>query len=113
MTYVHTANEDALTGRAAELFAKYRAELGYVPNYLQLFASRPDVYDAWRRLLGSIRGELEPRRYLLATLAAAQDVAVDLLRGRERRHAAGRDCRRAADSKSRVRRIASDRATPT
>ena len=72
MTYVHTVNEDALTGRAAELFAKYRAELGYVPNYLQLFASRPGVYDAWRRLLGTIRDELEPRRYLLATVAAAQ-----------------------------------------
>ena len=72
MTYVDTVADDAVAGRAAELFAKYRAELGYVPNYLHLFASRPGVYDGWRNLLGTIKEELEPRRYLLATLAAAQ-----------------------------------------
>jgi uncharacterized peroxidase-related enzyme len=106
MTYVHTANEDALTGRAAELFAKYRAELGYVPNYLQLFAWRPDVYDAWRRLLGSIRAELEPRRYLLATLAAAQT-----LRSTYCAVENGAMLREDCQDPEAVRRIASDRAS--
>jgi uncharacterized peroxidase-related enzyme len=74
MTYVETVAEDAVTGRAAELFAAYRDERGYVPNFLRLFAARPAVFDAWRQLLGAIRRELDDRRYLLATLAAAQEL---------------------------------------
>jgi uncharacterized peroxidase-related enzyme len=105
MTYVHTVDHDAVTGRAAELFTKYRAALGYVPNYLHLFASRPNVYDAWRRLLGSIREELEPRRYLLATLAAAQ-----VLRSTYCTVENGAMLRDDCQDPEAVRRIASDRA---
>lgn len=36
------------------------------------FAERPDVYDAWRELLGAVKANMDPRRYELATLAAAR-----------------------------------------
>jgi alkylhydroperoxidase family enzyme len=58
-----------------EEFAAYdRAALGYVPNYNRLFARRPAVYEAWRKLNGAIRSEMDLRRYELATVAAAQEL---------------------------------------
>jgi uncharacterized peroxidase-related enzyme len=41
------------------------------PNYARAFAQRPAVYAAWQQLNGAIKAEMEPRRYELATLAAA------------------------------------------
>jgi len=40
-------------------------------NYRRAFDARPDVYDAWAQLNGSIKEGMDPRRYELATLAAA------------------------------------------
>jgi alkylhydroperoxidase family enzyme len=40
-------------------------------NYEQAFAQRPEVYAAWARLNGAIKAGMDPRRYELATLAAA------------------------------------------
>ncbi|MDX6476084.1 MAG: hypothetical protein QOH95_1595 [Gaiellaceae bacterium] len=58
-----------------EEFAAYdRKQLGYTPNYNRLFARRPEVYTAWRHLNGAIRREMDPRRYELATLAAADEL---------------------------------------
>jgi alkylhydroperoxidase family enzyme len=44
------------------------------PNYERGFALRPGVYLAWRGLIESITANMDPRRYELATLAAAQQV---------------------------------------
>jgi alkylhydroperoxidase family enzyme len=41
-------------------------------NYERAFEERPEVYTAWRGLLGAIRENMELRRYELATFAAAQ-----------------------------------------
>lgn len=41
-------------------------------NYERAFAERPDVYAAWGELLGAIKANMDPRRYELATLAAAR-----------------------------------------
>jgi alkylhydroperoxidase family enzyme len=41
-------------------------------NFETAFTERPDVYAAWRQLLMSIRANMDPRRYELATFAAAQ-----------------------------------------
>lgn len=44
-----------------------------MPTNMELaFAERPDVYDAWRELLGAVKANMDPRRYELATLAAAR-----------------------------------------
>jgi alkylhydroperoxidase family enzyme len=42
------------------------------PNMELAFEERPDVYAAWRQLITAIRGHIDPRRYELVTLAAAQ-----------------------------------------
>ena len=41
-------------------------------NYERAFDDRPDVYAAWCRLLAAVRDRMDPRRYELATFAAAQ-----------------------------------------
>jgi uncharacterized peroxidase-related enzyme len=41
------------------------------PNHEQAFAARPEVYAAWQQLNGAIKAGMDPRRYELATLAAA------------------------------------------
>ncbi|MGE5275282.1 MAG: carboxymuconolactone decarboxylase family protein [Verrucomicrobiota bacterium] len=41
-------------------------------NYERAFDERPDVYAAWGALLGAIKANMDPRRYELATLAAAR-----------------------------------------
>jgi uncharacterized peroxidase-related enzyme len=40
-------------------------------NYERAFSHRPGVYAAWQQLNGAIKAEMDPRRYELATLAAA------------------------------------------
>jgi uncharacterized peroxidase-related enzyme len=42
------------------------------PNYARVFSYRPAVYAAWQGLNGSIKATMDPRRYELATLAAAR-----------------------------------------
>jgi uncharacterized peroxidase-related enzyme len=41
------------------------------PNHETAFAPRPAVYAAWQQLNGAIKAGMDPRRYELATLAAA------------------------------------------
>jgi uncharacterized peroxidase-related enzyme len=41
-------------------------------NYERAFTERPDVYRAWLELVQAIKANMEPRRYELATLAAAR-----------------------------------------
>ena len=40
-------------------------------NYERAFEARPAVYAAWSQLNGAIKAGMDPRRYELATLAAA------------------------------------------
>ena len=42
------------------------------PNYVAAFSQRADVYDTWQQLLDTIKTGMDPRRYELATLAAAR-----------------------------------------
>lgn len=41
-------------------------------NYEKAFEARPDVYAAWGRLISTVRGGMDLRRYELVTLAAAR-----------------------------------------
>jgi uncharacterized peroxidase-related enzyme len=67
MTFIETVPEPRLDDPARET-------QGYVPNYVSVFSRRPDVYEAWRALLGAIRASMDDRRYELATMAAAKQV---------------------------------------
>jgi uncharacterized peroxidase-related enzyme len=72
MAFVSTVSEDQATGTVQEMYEGDRATRGYVPNYAKVFSHRPQVMGAWGNLLGSIRSNLELRRYELVTLAASR-----------------------------------------
>lgn len=72
MPYVRTVPVDEAEGLVRELYDRELAEDGSVANMTQLFSLRPDVYAAWGALRDSIRGNMDLRRYELATLAAAR-----------------------------------------
>jgi uncharacterized peroxidase-related enzyme len=57
MTFIETVPTDGSAG---------------VPNYERAFSKRPEVYAAWQQLNAAVRGNMELRRYELATVAAAR-----------------------------------------
>jgi alkylhydroperoxidase family enzyme len=62
------------TGEVRGMYEKTQAAHGFVPNYAKVFSHRPQVLAAWSGLLGSIRANLDTRRYELITLAAARAI---------------------------------------
>jgi uncharacterized peroxidase-related enzyme len=72
MAFIETVSDGEAQGAAAELLERTREEKGDVPNFIRMFAHRPDVYAAWERLLKAIRDRMDRRRYELATIAAAR-----------------------------------------
>lgn len=71
MPFIELVTDEAAEGDAAAMLDAIRAA-GDVPNHARLFARRPRVHRAWRELLGAITEDMDPRRYELATLAAAR-----------------------------------------
>jgi uncharacterized peroxidase-related enzyme len=74
MAFVQGVADDAATGVLAEMFAADRQSWGYLPNLASTFGLRPEVYQAWRQLIGAVQANMDPRRYELATVAAAVEL---------------------------------------
>lgn len=72
MTYVETISQADATGPVAAQYAADRSPAGTVPNYSAAFSLRPEIYAAWRQLNGAIKTTMDPRRYELASVAAAR-----------------------------------------
>ena len=72
MAFVHTVPVDRASGDVHAMYSRIEAAVGYVPNYAKLFSHRPQVMATWAAFLASIRGNMDPRRYELVTLAAAR-----------------------------------------
>ena len=72
MTFIETVPPADATGSVAELYESDRATFGHLPNFTTAFSLRPKVYEAWRRLNGAIKADMDSRRYELATVAAAR-----------------------------------------
>ncbi len=71
MSWIADADESA-SPEVAAAFERDRLTLGYVANYTKLLARRPAVLEAWRGLNAAVKTSMDPRRYELATLAAAR-----------------------------------------
>lgn len=72
MSFLETIAESAAREKVAEQYEEEKSSKGYVPNYVQTFSLRPEVFDAWGSLITTIRRNMDLRRYELVTLAAAQ-----------------------------------------
>lgn len=60
--------------KIAEMYRNAESTHGYLPNMYRAFGHRPEVMESWSALLSSLRGNIEPRRYELVTLAAAREL---------------------------------------
>jgi uncharacterized peroxidase-related enzyme len=65
MTYITTPAE-------SPLYEASQAAGEHVPNFVKVFALRPEAYDAWRQLVTAATSGMDERRYELVTLAAAR-----------------------------------------
>ncbi len=73
MSFISTPTADI--GKAtATMYASAETSYGYLPNMFRIFGHRPEVMERWGELLSSIRGQMNPRRYELVTLAAAREL---------------------------------------
>ena len=71
MAYLADVAPGSASREVREIYDEDVARLGYLPNYTRLFSLRPDVYRAWRGLIGAVTANMDLRRYELATIAAA------------------------------------------
>lgn len=71
MSFIEVVPDDEAVDDVAAMYASGRAHLGYLSNYTRAFSHRPALMDAWRNLNRTIWSSMDPRRYELATLAAA------------------------------------------
>lgn len=67
-----TPPEPKTSRKTAEMYRNAEETYGYLPNMYRAFGHRPEVMESWSALLVSLRGNIEPRRYELVTLAAAR-----------------------------------------
>ena len=74
MSFLKTVDQSEAGGRISEHYEAEVASKGYLPNYVQTFSLRPEVYDAWSALISTIKSNMDVRRYELATLAAAREL---------------------------------------
>jgi uncharacterized peroxidase-related enzyme len=72
MAFIDTIPPDAADGDVAAMYETDRAAWGFLPNFTRAYSHRPGVYAAWRSLNGSIKANMDERRYEIATLAAAR-----------------------------------------
>lgn len=70
MSFLHTPADSPLFGGPAET-------LGYVPNYVKVFALAPDAYQAWQALGAAVRAGMPELRYELVTVATARRLRSD------------------------------------
>ncbi len=75
MAFISTVPEAEARGAVAEMYTASKKDMGYLPNYTQLFSHRPDVMAAWGALLGAVRSQMDTRRYELVTLVAARTLS--------------------------------------
>ena len=71
MAFIKMIAEEQAERLVQDQYQTARERMGYVPNYTKAFSLRPEVFDAWTKLIGTIRSNMRLRRYELVTLAAA------------------------------------------
>jgi uncharacterized peroxidase-related enzyme len=74
MAFIDTVPVSQAPGEVRAIYERNQARMGYVPNYAKAFSLRPPVWTAWETLLISIRGNMDPRRYELVTVAASRAI---------------------------------------
>ena len=74
MAFIKTIPEDQAENLLHDLYQAEEKSNGYVPNYTYAISLNPEAYDAWKKLIGSIRSRMRLRRYELVTFATAMEL---------------------------------------
>jgi hypothetical protein len=74
MTIIKTISEELAKDLVLDQYQAEKKSNGYVPNYTKAFSLHPEVYDAWKKLIGAIRSKMRMRRYELVTFATAMAI---------------------------------------
>jgi len=74
MAFINTVSEDQAQGKLLEFCAADKKAKGYVANHTTAFSLRPEVCEAWRKLLSTIRSNIRLRRFELVTFAVALEL---------------------------------------
>lgn len=72
MAFIRTVPPEEATGTLEELYDGDRKTFGYAANHTQSLSLRPEAVKAFRTLNKTIKSNMDPRRFELATLAAAK-----------------------------------------
>jgi len=71
MAFIKTISEEQAENLVQEWYQAEKKSNGYVPNYTKAFSLHPEVYEAWKKLIGAIRSKMKLRRFELVTFATA------------------------------------------
>lgn len=71
MAFITTVPPQEADGDVRAMYERQQGKYGFVPNYAKVFSPRPEIMALWANLLAGIRRHIEPRRFELATSAAA------------------------------------------
>lgn len=72
MTFIQTIPPERATGTLKALYDGDREVFGFAANHTRSLSLRPDAIMAFRKLTQAIKANMDPRRFELATLAAAK-----------------------------------------
>ena len=71
MAYIKTIPLNQAQGMLHDQYKADQVNRGYIANFTQAFSIHPEIYDAWLKLIGSVRSKMRLRRFELVTFAAA------------------------------------------
>ena len=71
VTFIKTIPEELAESLVHDQYRAAQESMGYVPNYIKAFSLHPENYEAWSKLIGTIRSKMKLRRYELVTFASA------------------------------------------
>ncbi len=74
MAFIKTIPEEQAENLLKDLYQAEHKNNGYLPNYARAFSLNPEAYEAWKKLIGSVRSRMRLRRYELVTFATAMSV---------------------------------------
>jgi uncharacterized peroxidase-related enzyme len=74
MPFIETIAPAQAIEEVRAMYARQQSHWGFVPNYAKVFCHRPEVMARWARLIAEIKRPMDPRRYELATFAAALEL---------------------------------------
>jgi len=70
--FIQTVPMESASGALTEFYSQQESAWGFLPNFAQAFATRPDVAKAWGLLNTTVRNGMDRRRFEIATIGAAR-----------------------------------------